>query len=428
MNLSQFPVYSVSQVNGYLKDLMDNDPFVSGLLIRGEISNYKCYPSGHHYFSLKDELGSMRCVMFRGDALRLKFRPSNGMSVVAFGRVTVFPRDGQYQLYCSELFDDGRGVLDQAFERLRLKLEQEGLFDPTAKQPIPPCPGKVALVTSSAGAAVRDMIRILGARWPMTEVLVVPVRVQGEGAAEEIAAAIHMLNNRSDIQLIITGRGGGSREDLWAFNEEVVARAIYVSNIPVISAVGHEPDVSISDYVADLRAATPSNAAELAVPDQEYMKRRLNQLEGRMATVMQGRLSLGRRDLVRLQNSRVLRSPRAPIEDRRMLLDAAERRMSAALSGGVAAEGLRLKHIRDRMNSAVNRKLQNDKAVLRVRIAGLDAMSPLKVLGRGYAIARQEDRVITSTRGVEPGQPLEVAVSDGVIHCEIKGKEAKTWQ
>lgn len=428
MKLSQFPVYTVSQVNNYLKDLLDNDPFVSGLLIRGEISNYKCYPSGHHYFSLKDEKGSLRCVMFRGDAMRLKFRPANGMSVVAFGRITVFPRDGQYQLYCSELFDDGRGALDQAFEKLRLRLEQEGLFDPAAKQTLPKYPGKIALVTSSAGAAVRDMIRVLGARWPLSEILVVPVRVQGEGAAEEIAAAIHEVNNRADIDLIITGRGGGSREDLWAFNEEVVARAIYISNIPVISAVGHEPDVSISDYVADVRAATPSNGAELAVPDRADELRRLKQLESRMAIAVQSRLTSGRKDLTRLESSRALRSMKAPIEDRRMLLDAFERRMASAMTGSVASGSVRLDRLRRDMTASMKGRIRDSRAALATGAAGLEAMSPLKVLGRGYAIARQERGIVISVSQVDRQQPLDVMVSDGVIHCEIKGKEAKTWQ
>lgn len=428
MNFSQFPVYTVSQVNGYLKDLLDQDPFVSGLLIRGEISNYKLYPSGHHYFSLKDDKGSMRCVMFRGDAVRLKFRPANGMSVVAFGRITVFPRDGQYQLYCSELFDDGRGALDQAFEKLRLRLEQEGMFDPALKQKLPRYPHKIALVTSPAGAAVRDMIRVLGARWPMSEVLVVPVRVQGEGAAEEIAAAIHEVNNRADIDLIITGRGGGSREDLWAFNEEVVARAIYVSNIPVISAVGHEPDVSISDYVADVRAATPSNGAELAVPDQADEHRRLKQLEHRMAGMVQGRLSAARRDLSRMEGSRVLRSMMASVEDRRLLLDSFERRMSAALINGVKAEQSRLAGIRNRVNSAIAGRIKDERSALAANAVGLEAMSPLKVLGRGYSIARQGSGVVTALNKINEQEPLDVLVSDGVIHCEIKGKEAKTWQ
>ena len=428
MNRTQFPVFTVSQVNGYMKELLEKDSFLSGLLIRGEVSNYKCYHSGHHYFSLKDEKASLRCVMFRGDAARLRFRPANGMSVVAFGRVSVFPRDGQYQLYCTDLFDDGRGALDQAFEKLRLRLEQEGLFDPAAKQPLPKYPGKIALVTSPAGAAVRDMIRILGARWPMTEVLVVPVRVQGEGAAEEIAAAIHQINNRADVDLIITGRGGGSREDLWAFNEEVVARAIYVSNIPVISAVGHEPDVSISDYVADVRAATPSNGAELAVPDQMEERRRLKQLERRLAAAVQGKLTAGRKDLKRMADSRVLSSMKAPIEDRRMLVDSMERRMAVALSSRIKGVGAVVDSMERRLPAAMTARIKDGRAALAACAAGLEAMSPLKVLGRGYAIARTERGVVTSVQKVTEQEPLDVMVSDGVIHCEIKGKEAKTWQ
>ncbi|MGN0986055.1 MAG: exodeoxyribonuclease VII large subunit [Candidatus Enterenecus sp.] len=406
MNLAQFPVFSVSQVNGYVKKLMDGDELLTGLLVRGEISNYKCYPSGHHYFSLKDQQSSIRCVMFRGDAVRLRFRPANGMSVVAFGRVSVFPRDGQYQLYCSELISDGRGALDLAFEELRARLEKEGLFAPESKLPLPKFPGKIALVTSPAGAAVRDMIRILGARWPMAQVLVVPVRVQGEGAAEEIASAIHAVNNRNDIDLIITGRGGGSKEDLWAFNEEPVARAIYVSNIPVISAVGHEPDVSISDYVADARASTPSNGAERAVPDQAEVRARLKHLSHRLAAAESARLAAARKELDRLRQNRMLRDLRAPIEDRRMLLDSVQRRLAEGLKGQIRARRVAMAGLS----------------------AGLDAMSPLKVLGRGYAIARNEGGVVSSVTRTEPGEELSVMVSDGVLRCRITEKEERTWR
>ena len=250
-------ILTPSQVGQYLKGLMDRDRLLSGLLVRGELSNYKRYPSGHHYFTLKDGEGALRCVMFRGDAASLRFQPRNGMQVIAAGRVTVFPRDGQYQLYCVRMTPDGAGDLAVAFEQLKNRLLEEGLFAPEHKKPIPRVPGTIALVTSPAGAAVRDMLRILGARWPMAQVKVLPVRVQGEGAAEEIAAAIRWANLHRIADLIITGRGGGSMEDLWAFNEEAVARAIYDSEIPVISAVGHEPDVTISDFAADLRAATP---------------------------------------------------------------------------------------------------------------------------------------------------------------------------
>ncbi len=428
MNFSQLPVYSVSQVNGYLKDLMDGDPLLNGLLVRGEISNYKCYPSGHHYFSLKDEKGSLRCVMFRGDAVRLRFRPVNGMRAVAFGRVSVFPRDGQYQLYCTELMQDGRGALDEAFERLRRALEQEGLFNAANKKPLPRYPGKIALVTSPAGAAVRDMLRVLGARWPMAEVLVVPVRVQGEEAAGEIAAAIHEVNNRADIDLIITGRGGGSREDLWAFNEEAVARAIYISNIPVISAVGHEPDVTIADYVADVRAATPSNGAELAVPDQWAERARLSQIIQRLARGPRTRLEAARRELDRLKDSRVLKTPKASIQEGRLLLDGNQRRMAAALRQQVRSGQQRLDGLKLRLPMAAKGRLDRQRGALGRTSAALDALSPLKVLGRGYAAARQGEDVVSSIKAVEPGDTLDVMVSDGVIRCEVKETEERVWQ
>ena len=428
MNTAGFPVYTVSQVNGYVKDLMEDDPLLTGLLVRGEVSNYKCYPSGHHYFSLKDEQGSLRCVMFRGEAVRLRFRPANGMRVVAFGRVSVFPRDGQYQLYCAELMQDGRGALDEAFEKLRRRLEAEGLFDEASKQPLPRYPRKIALVTSPAGAAVRDMVRVLGARWPLAQVLVVPVRVQGSEAAGEIAAAIHRLNNGSDIELIITGRGGGSREDLWAFNEEIVARAVYLSNIPVISAVGHEPDVTITDYAADLRAATPSNGAELAVPDQGAERARLAQLDRRLARALQARLSGARRELDRLKNSRALRNIKAPIQDRRMAVDGLRRRMALALRGRVEGGRQALNTQKGRLPLGLSAQTARKKALLGRLAAGLDALSPLKVLGRGYAAARRGEDVVSSITQAEAGDRLDILVSDGVLKCTVEEKEERTWR
>lgn len=428
MNLSNLPVYTVSQVNGYLKELMDGDEVLSGLLVRGEISNYKCYPSGHHYFSLKDGEGALRCVLFRGEAARLRFRPANGMRVVAFGRVSVYPRDGAYQLYCQELMQDGRGALDEAFERLRRRLEEEGLFDEANKQPLPAYPKKIALVTSPAGAAVRDMLRILGARWPLAQVLVAPVRVQGAEAAEEIAAAIHRLNNRADIDLIIAGRGGGSMEDLWAFNEEVVARAISLSNIPVISAVGHEPDVTIADYVADLRAATPSNGAELAVPDQGAERARVAQLDRRLARALRVRLEGARRELERLKGSRALENVRAPIQDRRLLVDDLRRRMGLALSYETERARRRLDAQTGRLPQVLRAQTAGQRGRLGRLAAGLDALSPLKVLGRGYAIARRGEDVVSSIAQAEPGDRLEVLVSDGALSCWIEEKEERTWQ
>ena len=258
-------IFTVTEVNELVKLLLDQEPMLSSICVRGEISNYKMYPSGHHYFSLKDQTGAIRCVMFKGQAMRLRFRPENGMKVLAVGRVSVFPRDGAYQLYCESLTPEGAGDLSVAFEQLKEKLYREGLFDSEHKKPLPKFPNRIAVVTSAAGAAVHDMIRILRRRYPLAKVILLPVRVQGAEAPAEIAGAIRYADQWKIGDVIITGRGGGSMEDLWAFNDERVARAIYACETPVISAVGHEPDVTISDFVADARASTPSNAAEIAV-------------------------------------------------------------------------------------------------------------------------------------------------------------------
>ena len=268
-------IFSVTEVNELVKLLLDNEPMLSGICVRGEISNYKMYPSGHHYFSLKDPTGAIRCVMFKGQALRLRFRPENGMKVLVTGRVSVFPRDGAYQLYCDTMTPEGTGDLALAFEQLKEQLYKEGLFDEAHKKPLPRFPERIAVVTSSAGAAVHDMIRILRRRYPLAKVILLPVRVQGAEAPPEIAGAIRYADKWKIGDVIITGRGGGSMEDLWAFNDERVARAIYACETPVISAVGHEPDVTISDFVVDARASTPSNAAEIAVPDQVELRRQL---------------------------------------------------------------------------------------------------------------------------------------------------------
>ena len=398
-------VLTPGQVGLYLRNLMDRDRVLSGLLVRGEISNYKLYPSGHHYFTLKDGEGALRCVMFRGDAVSLRFRPQNGMQVIAAGRVSVFPRDGQYQLYCSRLTPEGAGDLHVAFEQLKEKLAGEGLFAPEHKKPLPPSPGTIALITSPVGAAVRDMLRILKARWPMARVRVLPVRVQGEGAAEEISAAIAWCDREQAADLIITGRGGGSMEDLWAFNEEIVARAIYRCHIPVISAVGHEPDVTIADYVADLRAATPSNAAELAVPDRNEVYGRLLSLEKRLEGEMGHRLAQSRRRLDRLAKSRAMTRPEAYFQAKRLLLDYQSRRLNQALERTVAQNRERLAGL----------------------AAALDAMSPMKVLGRGYAIARNgEGRVLSSVKQTGAGETLSLRLADGSLRChvdEVRGPE-----
>ena len=403
----EYTVLSPSQVSGYIKTWMDRDRLLSGLLVQGEISNYKMYPSGHHYFTLKDGEGALRCVMFRGDAAALRFRPQNGMRVIAAGRITVFPRDGQYQMYCSRLTPDGAGDLHLAFEQMKERLFREGLFEQSHKKPLPGFPERIALITSPAGAAVRDMLRILGARYPLAEIKILPVRVQGEGAAEEISAAIAWANYWQAADLIITGRGGGSMEDLWAFNEEIVARAIYHSEIPVISAVGHEPDVTIADFTADVRAATPSNGAELAVPDQNELLSWLYGVRGRMEQGLRRNLAQHRRELTRLSQSRVMTQPESFFKDKRMQLD---------YQGERLARGL-------------DQKLRTQRQDLARLAASLDALSPLKVLGRGYSMVMdEEEQVVTSVQDVECGASLQVCMQDGTLKCRVEERMCQPWQ
>ena len=393
-------VLSVGQLNDYIKTRLDGDPYLRNVAIRGELSNYKMYPSGHHYFTLKDENGAMKCVMFKSSAMRLRFRPENGMKVIAMGSVTVYVRDGVYQLYCTALVPEGVGDLHAAFEQLKAKLGAQGLFDPAHKKPLPKFPGTIGIVTSSAGAAVHDMLRILRKRYPLTQVKLLPVRVQGAEAAMEIAGAIAYANRHKLADLLIVGRGGGSMEDLWCFNEEIVARAIFDSKIPVISAVGHEPDVTISDFVADLRAATPSNAAELAVPDQDALRQTLDEMQNAMAVAMQQKLDRAGERLEQLSNRPVLRSPLASFEGKKQNLQLLKNRLIAAQSGRVAAE-------RQRFVTQVGK---------------LDAMSPMKVLTRGYAmVATEEGKLVRSVSDVKPKQPIAVRVSDGTIVATVIG-------
>ncbi|MBR3640622.1 MAG: exodeoxyribonuclease VII large subunit, partial [Oscillibacter sp.] len=378
--------------------LLDGEPMLSHICVRGEISNYKLYPSGHHYFSLKDEQGSIRCVMFCGQASRLRFRPENGLKVLAVGRVSVFPRDGAYQLYCDTLTPEGAGDLALAFEQLKEKLEREGLFDAAHKKPLPPYPARIAIVTSSAGAAVHDMIRILRSRYPLAKVLLLPVRVQGTEAPPEIAGAIRYANRHKLADVLITGRGGGSAEDLWAFNDERVARAIYESEIPVISAVGHEPDVTISDYVADARASTPSNAAEIAVPDRSELVRRLRDRVLRMGKHLGAKLDAQRTRLTQLQERRVLTDPNAYLQDRRM----------------------QLLHLQQRTCDLASVTIAEKRKHFTALSAALDAMSPLKVLARGYAIAQDASGgVLKDTKTLRAGDDVRVTLGEGGFSARV---------
>ena len=398
-------VLSITQLNEYIRGKMDTDPLLNQVAVRGEISNYKLYPSGHHYFTLKDEASALRCVLFKGNAARLRFRPENGMKILAMGRVSVFPRDGAYQLYCTALAMDGVGDLYAAFEQMKKKLEAQGLFDPSHKKPIPRYPGTIGIVTSSAGAAIHDMLRILGKRYPLTRVRLFPVRVQGAGASQEIAAAIRYANYYHLADVLIVGRGGGSMEDLWAFNEEPVAYAIYESEIPVISAVGHEPDVTISDFVADLRAATPSNAAELAVPDQDGLRQSLDQMTSAMAGNLSRQLKAARQHLNALACASVLQDPGAYIAQQRKNMEFLKNRLAAA------------------QNQSVAQKQQRYIAA----VSKLDAMSPLKVLTRGYSVTQTESGEIVRSAGqVKAGDRVRIRVSDGSMTAEILDQQEES--
>ena len=400
-------VFGVAEVNQLVKQLLDGEPMLQNIYVRGELSNYKMYPSGHHYFTLKDADGALRCVMFRGQASHLRFRPENGMQVIARGRITVFPRDGAYQLYCDALTPEGAGDLAVAFEQLKARLHAEGLFDPAHKKPLPRYPQRIAVVTSAAGAAVHDMIRILRRRYPIAKVILLPVRVQGTEAPPEIAGAIRYADRWKIGDVIITGRGGGSMEDLWAFNDERVARAIYDCETPIISAVGHEPDVTIADFVADARASTPSNAAEIAVPDQVELLRWLRGAGDRMVQCETGRLEAARQRLDNLASKRVMRDQMAYVQDKRMELAHLQQRLGD-LSGAL-----------------LSRRRQRFSALA----AALDAMSPLKVLGRGYAVARSRDgTILKSGREVAPGDRVSVTLSEGGFDAVVERSYTKEDQ
>ena len=391
-------VLSITQINEYIRGKMDEDRLLLQLAVRGEISNYKMYPSGHHYFTLKDENAALKCVMFKTSASKLRFRPENGMKVIAMGRITVYPRDGAFQLYCSAMSMDGIGDLYAAFEQLKAKLAAQGLFAPEHKKPLPQFPKTIGIVTSSAGAAVHDMLRILKKRYPIVKVRLLPVRVQGAEAPGEIAAAIRYANRFKLADLLIVGRGGGSIEDLWAFNDERVAYAIYASEIPVISAVGHEPDVTISDYVADLRAATPSNAAELAVPDQAALQQSMDAAASAMASALSGKLRHARQRLHVLAQSPALVSPTGYLEQRQQSLE----------------------HLKSRLIGAQMQQIQRKKQRYIGNTAKLDAMSPLKVLTRGYSIVSADDgTIVRSVRQTAPGREVQVMLSDGSLRATV---------
>ena len=394
-------ILSVSEVNRYIKDLISNDIILSGLWVKGEISNFKSHYSGHFYFTIKDEKSLLKCVMFRSHASTMQFVPNDGMKVLIRGYVSVFERDGQYQLYAEEMQPDGVGALYVAFEQLKAKLQSEGLFEEGRKRRLPLIPGSIGVVTSSTGAVIRDIINVLSRRFYNVTIKLYPVQVQGEQAAGQIAAAVRRLNELGNVDVIIIARGGGSLEELWAFNEEIVARSIFASRIPIISAVGHETDFTISDFVADVRAPTPSAAAELVMPERTVVENRLDGLKMRLRNAITKMTSMERMTLRRFTESTAFKQPYNKIYQDRMLLDVQKRYLEKALT-------------------VLNTESRNKLSTLAAR---LDTLSPLNSLARGYSITRSEKdhTLVKSIQSVKVGDKLEVFLTDGLLDCVVEG-------
>ena len=391
-------VLSVSQLNRYVKSIIEQDYNLQTVFVQGEISNFtNHYRTGHYYMTIKDEYSSIRAVMFKSANSRLRFMPENSMNVIIKGRVSVFERDGQYQLYIDDMQPDGAGALSLAFEQLKNKLAAEGLFDESRKRPIPRFPERVGVVTSPTGAAIRDIINVISRRFPAAELILCPVQVQGASAAGQIKAAIELFNAKKAADVLIVGRGGGSAEELWAFNEEPVARAVAASEIPVISAVGHETDFTICDFAADLRAPTPSAAAEIAVPDITALGELLGSFSRRMNSAVGGTLTHEKARLeARAQLLKRL-SPRNYIDD------------LAARCGGAGV----------RIDSAVRHSMEVRRGEIAALCARLDALSPLRVIARGYAVASSGGKVLKSPSQVEVGDTIDLRLAGGELKCEV---------
>ena len=396
---------TVTQLNEYVKHIIDHDIRLSDVYVKGEISNFKNhYSTGHYYFTLKDEGGMIRAIMFKSAAGKMPFVPEDGMKVVAHGRVSAFVRDGQYQLYCDSMEPDGIGALYIAFEQLKRKLEAEGLFDPARKRPLPKIPTRVGIITSATGAAIRDMINVCGRRFPYAKLILFPSLVQGPDAPPQLIAGLRYFNETMAADVIIIGRGGGSIEDLWAFNNEELAREVAASQIPVISAVGHETDFTICDFVADRRAPTPSAAAELAVPDTAELKRKIQNIVTRESGVLQQIAARHRERLLLLSGSRVLQNPMTMIDDKKM-------------QTAMAAERLVRAEERIRMQS---------RAMLQTEAGKLSALNPLAVLSRGYSAVYKEDgTLVKSIENVQPGDSITVRTEGGEVDATVTGIRQK---
>ena len=437
-------IYSVSEINRFIKNVLDEQPELNNIQVAGEVSNFKRYPSGHCYFTLKDKYSLLKCVMFRGRALGLTFEPRNGDRVVAIGRIQVYERDGVYQLYADMLLQQGAGDLMQAYEKLKAKLESEGLFAEERKRPLPVNPKTVGIITSPAGAAVRDIITVSRRRNMGVKLLLYPVKVQGDGSAAEVVAAIEFFNRKNLADVLIVGRGGGSIEDLWAFNEEKTVRAVAASKIPVISAVGHETDFTLCDFAADKRAATPSQAAELAVADTQGYRERVNFLSKRCHILFQHRLDMLEQKLERFSSSWALQDPERLYADKYQRLDSAWSSMVRSVeqltkqrSHEFALQALKNKMeqlIQKRDHEFALQSLKNSMALiiqqrehaLALQATGLNSLSPLAVLARGYSVTETADKsLVSSIEQVNWGDEIHTTVNDGTIVSVVQSIERR---
>lgn len=388
---------SVSQLNSYIKDKIADDEYLNNVLVKGEISNFKNHYTGHMYFTLKDEKSLIKCIMFKSYAQRLEFMPKDGMKVFALGGVSVFERDGVYQIYVKAMQEDGVGALYKKYEELKRRLEEEGYFDESHKQKIPLMPKTIGVLTSQTGSVIRDIINVSTRRNPNVNIRLLPVPVQGEGAAEKIANGIKFMNDNNLADVLILARGGGSLEDLWPFNEEIVAHAIYNSKLPVISAVGHETDFSISDFVADLRAPTPSAAAELAVPDIYEVKQKINTYQNRLRLTLVKKVEIMKLRYEKAMSSRVFKEPLRNINDNYLKVDSYVKRLE----------------------KKVVEKQQNEKTKYVELVSKLDALSPLKTLTRGYSLVENENKIVKSVNELKTGDKIDIRFVDGKKQAEI---------
>ena len=393
----KYNAVTVTQLNKYLKDRFDEDENLGAILVKGEISNFKNHYTGHLYFTLKDENSLIKCIMFKSYAERLAFKPKDGMKVMVFGSVSVFERDGVYQIYAKTMMEDGMGDLHEQFEKLKAKLEKEGLFDELHKKPIPLYPKVVGVLTSQTGAVIRDIINVSTRRNPNVYIRLLPVPVQGPGAAEQIAEKIKIMNEKKLADVLIIGRGGGSLEDLWPFNEEIVARAIYESELPVISAVGHETDFTIADFVADLRAPTPSAAAELAVPDVYELKQKINNYQNRCRISLKKQVELMRLRYEKCMKSRVFTDPLRKQRDLNVLLDSYVQRLET-----------KIKNIQ-----------KNNYTSYIELVTKLDTLSPLKTLTRGYSLTEKDGKIIKNATELKSKDKVRLVFFNGEKNAEI---------